>query len=221
MNSRYWLISAAVLVSAFQPVTAQSGENATLKPAVRLTPAREIELARTAAPSLISNRASIWVLGAGGYEQAVTGSNGFGCLVQRGTNGQSLIPRCDDAHGVSALYPVMFLLEEMRASGATVSAYTTAVGEGYRTGRFQAPQQGGLSYMYSVEGYFVSDTDQRVSFSPHVMIYWPNCAWRDLGVSNVDEARKTHLTLLGVGTPDCHLIINTPPETARKVNTDR
>ncbi len=45
--------------------------------------ADEIALARSAAPSSISNDAEILVLGAHGYETAVKGKNGFVCLVER------------------------------------------------------------------------------------------------------------------------------------------
>jgi hypothetical protein len=95
--------------------------------------AQEVALARTAAPSVIAERAGIWVLGERGYEKAVESSIGYGCIVQRGTNGQSLIPRCDEASGVDALYPLFFLLEELRAQGKTVAEYSAAVGDGYRT----------------------------------------------------------------------------------------
>ena len=43
----------------------------------------EIAMARTAAPPSISADATIMVLGDGGYETAVTGKNGFTCMVLR------------------------------------------------------------------------------------------------------------------------------------------
>ncbi|MGH7467277.1 MAG: hypothetical protein ACRENP_04755 [Longimicrobiales bacterium] len=221
MRIASWLVSAAALLVVLEPVAGQTIHTPKLKPATRVARAQEIALARTAAPSAIADHATIWVLGERGYEKAVEGSNGYGCLVQRGTNGQSMIPRCDDASGVDALYPVMFLLEEMRSKSNSVTEYTSAVGDGYRTGRFKAPRQGGLSYMYSVDGFFLTDAGDRIAFTPHVMIYWPNCSVKDLGVSKTEDVPSTHLSLLGLGTPDCHLIINTPPETARKVTADR
>ena len=45
---------------------------------------KEIALARSAAPSSISDGAEILVLRAHGYETAVKGTNGFVCLVERG-----------------------------------------------------------------------------------------------------------------------------------------
>jgi hypothetical protein len=221
MRTSPWLLSAVIVLTPLASASGQATDAKKLTSATRVSRADEIALARTAAPPVIADRATLWVLGERGYEKAQDGSNGFGCLVQRGTNGQSLIPRCDDASGVETLYPVMFLLEEMRVQGRTVAEYSSAVGDGYRTGRFKAPRHGGLSYMYSVDAYFITDAGQRVAFTPHVMIYWPNCSVRDLGVARSEDVRQTHLSLLGLGTPDCHLIINTPPETARKVTADR
>src|SRR5215471_3454949 len=43
----------------------------------------EIQLARSAAPDSISRDATILVLGQQGYETAVTGKNGFVCIVAR------------------------------------------------------------------------------------------------------------------------------------------
>ena len=48
-------------------------------------------------------------------------------IVQRGTNGQSLIPRCDEASGVDALFPLFFLLEELRLQGKSAAEYQSAV----------------------------------------------------------------------------------------------
>jgi hypothetical protein len=43
----------------------------------------EIALARSAAPSSISDGAEVMVLGRGGYKTAVKGTNGFLCIVER------------------------------------------------------------------------------------------------------------------------------------------
>jgi hypothetical protein len=48
------------------------------------------------------------------------------------------------------------------------------------------------------------------------MINWPNCAARELGVTDSKDLAKTHLSLVGVGAVDCHLIVNTPETTAQQ-----
>jgi len=211
-------VLASLLAAA--PLGAQAGPNAPadttrLKPATRMERSAEIRLAKTAAPAAVADHATIFVLGARGYEKAVNGSNGFGCLVQRTIAGTALIPRCDEASGVESLYAVLTLLEEMRADGRTVAEYRQTVADGYRSGRFRAPRFGGLSYMYSTDVVFTDAQGQRVPFTPHIMIYWPYCNAKELGVQRTEDVRNTHLALLDPGTPECLLIVNTPPETAR------
>src|SRR5262245_2140624 len=125
--SRVFGLTTFCVLLMVAPAVAQIDQTQPLKPAVRVSRAQEIALARTAAPSLIAERAGIWVLGERGYEKAVEGSNGFGCIVQRGTSGQSLIPRCDEASGVSALFPLFFLLEELRLQCKSDNVYRVAV----------------------------------------------------------------------------------------------
>jgi hypothetical protein len=44
---------------------------------------RQIELALSAAPTEVSSKAAVYILGAKGYEKAREGTNGFSCLVER------------------------------------------------------------------------------------------------------------------------------------------
>lgn len=192
-----------------------------LPAAVRIDRAREIALARSAAPVPVADHASVWVLADSGYVQAVQGTNGFGCIVQRGTSGRNLIPRCDDANGVQTIHPVFDLLEQMRAAGATLGEYRRALGDNYRTGKFQAPRWGGISYMYSTDVVFPGPNGQNIQFTPHIMIYWPNCKLEDLGMSEFGHLSGTGISLLDMGSPECHLIVNTPGNTARTVEPSR
>jgi len=69
--------------------------------------------------------------------------------------------------------------------------------------------------MHSTDGVFTNARGERFAFTPHIMIYWPYCDAKDLGVQHNADVRSTHLTLLDPGSPECLLIVNTPPETAR------
>jgi len=73
-----------------------------------LPPAREIALARSAAPPEISDSATIYVLGENNWEIAVRGSNGVACHVNRSWVA-SLEPHCFDAEGAATI-----LLMELR-----------------------------------------------------------------------------------------------------------
>jgi hypothetical protein len=204
--------AAAILVQ-----TVFAAAAAAAQPLPELPPlSREEQLAyvRTAAPAAIVAAATLYVQDeAGLYVEAQKGTNGYSCINQRGTNGKSVIPRCDDRESADALYPTYVLLERMRSERRTVAEYRDTLADGYRTGRFRAPERGSFSYMYSTAAYFVTDAGDRAAFTPHVMVNWPGCRPEDLGVGSTADFRAVHVSLLGVGSEQCHVIINTPPET--------
>ena len=97
--------AAAVFLGAIGPAGADDAKP--LYPAMaqieqyRMASAsEEIALARSAAPASISGEAEVLTLGDKGYETAVTGKNGFICLVERSwakmslTTPSSGIPSC-------------------------------------------------------------------------------------------------------------------------------
>src|SRR5580765_735870 len=65
----------------------------------------QIELARGAAPKEVSAKATVYVLTPKGYEKAVSGTNGFTCLVSHEVPG-TLEPECHDAEGTQSVIPV-------------------------------------------------------------------------------------------------------------------
>jgi hypothetical protein len=200
-------------------VHAQPADSTKLPAALRVPREQEIALAKSAAPPAVADAAEIWVLGDSGYEKVKAGSNGYGCIVQRAMSGQSLIPRCDDASGVETLFPIYRLIETMRVQGRSYGELRKALDESYRTGKLKAPKYGGLSYMYSVDGFFAGADGKRTAFVPHVMIYWPNCDVRSLGMAKREEMRGTGLSFIDYGSPECVLVVSTPPNTARRVET--
>lgn len=208
--------SLLILLATAGELAAQA-DSVRLPQAVRLTRDREIALARTAAPASVSDSADIWVLGDRGYEKAISGHNGFGCIVQRTLGGQSEIPRCDDASGAAALFPVYQYIEEMRREGRTFGEARRGIADGFKSGRFKEPRFGGFSYMYSVDAVFVTPSGERIAFTPHVMIYWPGCDVKQLGMASRAQTQGTGLGFIDYGTPECTLIVNTPPSTARRV----
>ncbi|NOT08876.1 MAG: hypothetical protein HOP28_11795 [Gemmatimonadales bacterium] len=210
-------ISTLLFLAALapSPAAAQPASDTTkLPPAVRIPREREIALARSAAPKAVSDSAEIWVLGDNGFEKAVGGTSGYGCIVQRGLGGQHIIPRCDDRSGVESHYAVYQLIERMRLAGRTYGDARKAIADGFRDGTIKEPKFGGFSYMYSVDGAFKTPTGS-AKFSPHVMIYWPNCNAKQLGVGSSAGMSGSGLAFIDYGTPECVLVVNTPPGTAR------
>jgi hypothetical protein len=49
---------------------------------------QQIELALSAAPTEVSSKATIYILGAKGYERAREGTNGFSCLIDVHSEGE-------------------------------------------------------------------------------------------------------------------------------------
>lgn len=209
-------IAVVLLVGIAFNLQAQP-DSVRLSPAVRLPAEQEIALAKSAGPESVADAADIWILGDRGYERVRTGTNGYGCIVQRAISGQSLIPRCDDSSGVASLFPVYQTIESMRLAGRTFGETRAAIADGFRTGKFRAPRHGGFSYMYSVDGYFAAPNGERIPFTPHVMVYWPDCSPSLLGMKTAAEMKGTGLGFIDFGTPECVLIVNTPTSTARHV----
>jgi hypothetical protein len=75
------LLSAALGLFTAGSVAAQQTPD--LAPYLMVDRAAEIALARSAAPKFVSDSATVLVLTKNGYPQAVTGTNGFTCFVER------------------------------------------------------------------------------------------------------------------------------------------
>lgn len=177
-----------------------------LPPRAPIARADEIRMARAAAPVAVSDHATIWVAGARGYEIAVQGTNGWGCFVQRNSAGTGTFPRCDDAERVAALYPVYHLLEAYRAQRRSANDYDRDVAAGYASGKYRAPATGAMSYMLA-EGVI----------PPHFMVSVPHCTVEKLGLATPEQMADTTLKVVfrGLDTPDCDLVVFTPPESRR------
>ena len=81
---------------------------------------RQIGLALSAAPTEVSSKATVYVLGLKGYEKAREGTNGFSCLIERsfkGTTQTSSAPACFDAEGSGSIMVAYLRREELRAEG--------------------------------------------------------------------------------------------------------
>jgi len=90
------LLSIAVLSSSAAP------QDKPKDPSIQLVTAstpreRQIELALSAAPTEVSSKAAVYILGPKGYEKVREGTNGFSCLMMRsfmGTTQTSSAPAC-------------------------------------------------------------------------------------------------------------------------------
>jgi len=141
----------------------------------------EIALARSAAPTSISNDAEVMVLGDHGYETTVKGKNGFVCLVERSWlasfddpvfwNPKIRGPDCLNPAAVSTVLPMYLERTQWVLSG--VSKIEMSARAKTSTIARQAPAPGAMGYMMSKDGH-LSDVDGH--WHPHLMFFEPHTA---------------------------------------------
>ena len=142
--------------------------------------ALEIELALSAAPQHLRADATVLILGERGYVEARKGSNGFTCLVGR-SQPKAVAPMCYDAEGTRTVVALMIDEAVMRARGESEESITEAAEEGFRTGKYKAPERPGISYMMSPVQELPGPDGVVRSFVPHLMFYAPDLTDADVG----------------------------------------
>jgi hypothetical protein len=152
------------------------------------SPSEEISLVRSAAPASISNDADVMVLGAGGYETAVKGNNGFVCLVERSWaasfddaefwNSRIRSPICFTPAAVRSVLPA--LLERTRWVLAGIPKADMLNRTKASAAANKMPEPGSIGYMMSKRGY-LSDADGH--WHPHLMFFEPRIAATAVGAN--------------------------------------
>jgi hypothetical protein len=153
---------------------------ATVSPIPLMPEALEMELALSAAPAHLRAEAAVLLLGERGYVEARKGSNGFTCLVGR-SQPKSVAPMCYDDEGTRTVVPLMIDEAAMRARGEGEEAIQRAAEEGFRTGKYKAPERPGISYMMSPVQELPGPDGVVRPFVPHLMFYAPNLTDADVG----------------------------------------
>ena len=142
--------------------------------------ASEIALARSAAPSSISNGAEVMVLGREGYKTAVNGTNGFLCIVERswgqGTdqaefwNPMMRAPHCFNAQAASSIARVYLMKTKLVMAGKSTPEIAHAITAALDKNDLPALEPGAMAYMMSKQQYL---NDQGKSWRSHVMFFSP------------------------------------------------
>jgi len=177
----------------------------------------EILIARDAAPLPIRSAASVFVLGPAGYTEAVRGTNGFTCFIERPTKNDAW-PMCYNREARETLLPVEQYRMRLRDTGVSDAAITDSVLRGYRNGRFRAPPAGALAYMLSRSAWTADPEAGTLAYlAPHVHIYAPNATNARVGV---DTAQRlvVPMRVEREGRPDASIIVAVKliePATAR------
>jgi len=141
---------------------------------------QEIALARSAAPESISKNATILVLTRTGYETAVTGTNGFVCMVSRSFSSAPDWPErwnpkiraaeCQNPQAARSIAPLAKLRTAMTLAGRSDAEIMARIKAALRTREIPALAPGAMSYMMSKSSYLSDDGDHDM---PHVMFFIP------------------------------------------------
>ena len=140
----------------------------------------EIALARSAAPSSISDGAEVMVLGHEGYTTAVKGKNGFLCLVERSWgqstdqsefwNPKMRAPHCFNAQAARSFAPIYLMKTRLVLAGKSKPEIAHAIVTALDKREVPALEPGAMAYMMSKQQYL---NDQGKSWHPHAMFFSP------------------------------------------------
>lgn len=200
-----FLIACAVAAAApLTAVTAQGVDNGGESGRRPLLPrAEEIALARSAAPAVVSDSATIYVLGETEYEVAVRGSTGAACHVSRDWV-KSIEPHCFDPEGAATILPMHLLRVALLHRGVTKAEADRAVADSIATGRFRLPRRPAMSYMMSAEQKLIAPNGSPAgAWRPHLMIYYPYLTVADMG----SAAENPTATVVDPGKPTANVMI--------------
>jgi len=138
----------------------------------------EIALARSAAPSSISDGAEVMVLGREGYQTAAKGTNGFLCIVERSWaqnednaefwNPKMRAPHCFNAQAARSFAPIFLMKTRLVLAGKSKAEIAQAIATALNNRQLPALEPGGMAYMMSKQQYL---NDRGKSWHPHVMFY--------------------------------------------------
>jgi hypothetical protein len=187
----------AALIAA--PLGAQGVDNGGESGKRPLLPrAEEIALARSAGPAVVTDSATIYVLGETGYEVAVKGTTGSACYVSRDWL-KSLEPHCFDPEGAATIMPMHMLRVTLLHRGMKKADADRIVADSIASGHFRVPRRPAMSYMMSAEQKLIAPNGQPAgAWRPHLMVYYPYLSAADMGskadnptASIVDEGKPT------------------------------
>jgi hypothetical protein len=148
----------------------------------------EISLARSAAPSSISEEAEVMVLGRTGYTTAARGGNGFLCLVERSWgaathdrdfwNPATRSPVCFNAAAARTYVPLYLMKTRLVLAGRSKDEIVQAVGAALDKKDLPALEPAAMAYMTSKQQYL---SDEARQWHPHLMFFVPGEAAKSWG----------------------------------------
>jgi hypothetical protein len=175
MNTR-----TLVVISNFVAASALGAQKAPdVTPYLIADRAAEVALARTAAPTDVSEKATVLALTPKGYIEAAHGTNGFTCIVMRSFaatpddpafwDPHIRAPHCFNPPASRTVLPAMLAQIDWALAGATPVELNARIKKAYAEKRFTMPAAGAMAYMLSPQQH-LSDSDPH--WMPHLMFYF-------------------------------------------------
>lgn len=156
---------------------------------------QEASLARSAAPPLIGNAATVLVLTRDGHREHARGENGFTCVVQRGWS--SPLGAADAFFDPRLVAPICFNAEASRTALKDYLRRTELVMDGSSRAEIAevilreigareipTPTRTAVAYMLSPHQWIGPRVER---WKPHVMIYAPFMDVTDIGANDLDS----------------------------------
>jgi hypothetical protein len=192
-----------VAVSILASASAAGAQPRDLTPYLTADRSAEIALARTAAPSSITAKATILVLTPKGYVEAVHGTNGFTCFVSRSFTGDPSDPQfwnpktsgplCYNPPASRTILPNTLTKANWAIAGATTADLNARIKKAYAEKRFTMPAAGAMAYMLSPKQHLNDGTDPH--WMPHLMFFYD---------------RSVNASAFGAGTEAAPMIAGDP-----------
>ena len=155
-----------------------------------MPPATEIALARSAAPAAISDKATVLTLDSQGYETAVSGTNGFTCLVERSWmspfdspefwNPKIRGPICYNLAASRSVLMYTRRRTQLALAGDSREKMLAEMRAALVRKEVPSPEPGAMSFMMSKDGY-LSDSDGH--WHAHLMFHVPRVAGASWGAN--------------------------------------
>ena len=187
------ILAPVVMVSAVRPARAQDASTpyptmASLDQYLMTDVNSEISLARSAAPSSISEGAEVMVLGRSGYTTAAQGRNGFLCLVERSWgaathdrdfwNATVRSPVCFNPAAARTYVPVYLMKTRLVLAGRSKIEIVQAIEAALDKKDLPALEPGAMAYMTSKQQYL---SDEAKQWHPHLMFFVPGDVGKSWG----------------------------------------
>ena len=181
---------AAAALAEDTPVHTTADEHMAPVKSYLMDPGAEIALAQSAAPAAISAHATILTLRVRGYEAAVSGTNGFTCLVERSWmspfgspefwNPRMRAPVCYNPAATQSILPYTLRRTQLALAGRSREEMLATVRAALARQELPSPEVGAMSFMMSKDG-IVGDTLGH--WHSHLMFHVPKAAAASWGAN--------------------------------------